>query len=329
MITLLTGLPGNGKTLMALAMAEALCRKDNRPLFIMGIELTDEFPLPYEKVPPVKDWTIKKPLEEDPSVMAPSFNFPVNAVIVIDECQKVFRPRSASTPPPDHVQAFETHRHEGIDFILLTQHPMLLDANIRRLTNQHIHMVRAFGAQAASVHEWQQCKEQPDKIRVNSQNKIWAFPKHIYTWYKSSKSHTYKFRPPLRAVLLILGPLLVALCIYIAVSWFSSKSEVKPPLPGQKAATESGSSSRPAAPSLADYQPLLAGAPWTAPRYAQATQPVSPPAPAGCVFDGRVCSCYSDQGVKVDVKKTFCISMANDGFHRDWMVKNEKTVATR
>lgn len=324
MITLLTGLPGNGKTLRALQIVEELCRKENRPLFVMGIKLTDQFPLQWEQVPPVSKWTEKRPLEEDPTIMAPAFTFPVNAVIVIDECQKVFRPRSSSAAVPDHVAAFETHRHEGIDFVLLTQHPMFVDPNIRRLTNRHIHMVRVFGAQAANIHEWQQVKESCDKMRNNSQQKPWLFPKHIYTWYESAKAHTYKFRPPLRALVLLLGPVLLGILIWVIVSWFKGR-DAEHQSPAKPANTSAAAASAPGASRtdwLGSHIPRVPGLPHTAPWYDEATSPVDAPAPVGCSLVADRCRCYSVQGTVINVSNEMCRGLVDTGFFKDW--NNEK-----
>ncbi|BBN88572.1 zonular occludens toxin domain-containing protein [Azospira sp. I09] len=321
MITLLTGLPGNGKTLRALQMVEELCRKDNRPLFVMGIELTDEFPIPWEVVPPVKEWTEVRPLKEDPSLSAPHFTFPENAVILIDECQKVWRPRSSSSVPPPTVQAFETHRHEGIDFVLMTQHPSFIDVAIRRLTNRHIHMVRVWGAQAANIHEWQQVKNNPEDVRTNSQEKPWIFPKHIYKWYRSAKAHTYKFRPPLRALLLIVGPVALVYLCWAIYSWFAHRNDKPAADPATSSASSSPASSNPPnspASALSAYLPRVPGLPHTAPRYDQITQPVDAPAPAGCVSVGSKCSCFSSQGTVLDISPDMCNALVRTGYFKDW-----------
>ncbi|WP_083833969.1 zonular occludens toxin domain-containing protein [Azospira oryzae] len=320
MITLLTGLPGGGKTLRVLQIVEELCRKDNRPLFVMGVPLTEDFPYPWQAVPPVVQWTEKCPSPEDESVLVPCFTFPVGAVILLDEAQKVFRPRSSSSAVPDHVAAFETHRHEGIDFFLVTQHPMLLDSNIRRLTNRHIHMVRVFGAQAANIHEWTQVKNDPENIRANSQQKPWLFPKHIYKWYKSAEAHTVKFRPPLRAILLILGPVALLVLVWIAVTWFQRKADPKPTQAPAAASSPSAAEPSPSKPSdwFAARSPRLPGLPHTAPAYDQVTTPVKAPAPVGCAVLADSCRCWSDQGTVLSVSSDLCAGIARTGYFRDF-----------
>ena len=306
MITLSTGQPGAGKTLYSIWLIKQLAEKENRTVYYSGIpDLT-------------LDWTEI----ENPDKW---YELPVGSIIVLDECQKLFRPRGVGTCVPESVAAMEVHRHKGLDIFLITQHPMLVDSNIRRLVGRHIHVQRAFGANAANIHEWGQVRENCDKQRLDSQSKLWKYPKEVFGYYKSAELHTVKFRPPVKAVLLIIGPLLVAALIFFVVSWFSKKEEGIPPAPAATASKSAASAAAPSAASggsrsvvgLESFQPVVPGLPWTAPRYASVTEPTSAPVPVGCVQSAAKCSCFSDQGVVVDVSPGVCIKIARGGFHRD------------
>jgi len=133
MINLVTGLPGSGKTLWTLGTVNDLAIKGNRQVYYHGIP---DLILPWQLMDSPEDW----------------INLPPKSIIVIDECQSTFRPRAASVKPPPHVAEFETHRHKGLDFFLLTQHPMLLDGNIRRLAGKHFHVIRFYGFQKSTIH---------------------------------------------------------------------------------------------------------------------------------------------------------------------------------
>ena len=39
------------------------------------------------------------------------------AIIVVDECQRIFRPRPKRFESTDYVSELETHRQRGLDFI--------------------------------------------------------------------------------------------------------------------------------------------------------------------------------------------------------------------
>jgi zona occludens toxin len=113
-LTLITGNTGSGKTALCVKMMRDT---PERPLFVMGIP---ELKLEHFKCPPVEEWTVLQPDPDDPSQLLPYFTFPENAIVVIDEAQRIFRPRSNGSKVPDYVAAFETRRHTGVDFVLLT-----------------------------------------------------------------------------------------------------------------------------------------------------------------------------------------------------------------
>ncbi len=147
---------------------------------------------------------------------------------MIDECQWVFRPRGNGSHVPESVSAMETHRHRGLDLYLITQHPMLLDSNIRRLAGCHWHVVRAFGAHAANVHAWGEVRENCDKNRAGSIKTFWPYTREVYAYYKSAELHTHKFRPPLRLWALLILPLLIGLAVWGVVRYFGAHQDVKP-----------------------------------------------------------------------------------------------------
>jgi zona occludens toxin len=79
------------------------------------------------------------------------------AVICFDEVQREWKPRANGSKVPKCIEMLETHRHMGVDFIILTQHPGLIDQNIRALVGRHLHVRRFGGMGAAIVYEWDHC----------------------------------------------------------------------------------------------------------------------------------------------------------------------------
>ncbi|WVA28241.1 hypothetical protein PCP40_33405 (plasmid) [Pseudomonas aeruginosa] len=55
---------------------------------------------------------------------------------MIDEAQRVFG-NDGSRARPEKVTRFETHRHQGLDIHLITQHPSLLCTPVRKLVGKH------------------------------------------------------------------------------------------------------------------------------------------------------------------------------------------------
>ena len=158
MLNLLTAVPGSGKTLFAIKRIAEEANRDNRQVYYSGIPLTD-------KGKEQLGWIEL----EDP---AKWYELPAGAVIVIDECQRIFPPRRNGTEIPKHVSMFETHRHHGFDVWLITQAPKLLDTHVREIVNKHYHLRRVFGSQSARLYQWDCCELQPNSRGAASR---WPF----------------------------------------------------------------------------------------------------------------------------------------------------------
>lgn len=109
-------------------------------------------------------------------------------VVVIDECQTVFRPMPAGRRAPAFIRHLETHRHYGIDFVLITQHPQLIHSAVRALIGQHRHVRRLFGRRGALIYEWDHCSP-PDRVKTAS-TRPWMYKKAAFGLYKSAQLHT-------------------------------------------------------------------------------------------------------------------------------------------
>lgn len=194
MITLFTGVPGAGKTLRTVQEIAQLRRTrdgETRPIFTNISGLADELACALLEEP--RRW----------------FELPEGALIVIDECQRVFPPRAAAAAVPEYVQLFDTHRHRGYDVFLITQHPRLIDSFIRNLVGRHLHLYRPFGLMRSQVYEWQECCENP-RVDAKPIPRPWAFPKKLFGLYHSAEQHTHKARLPWRAISTIVACLCVA-----------------------------------------------------------------------------------------------------------------------
>lgn len=309
MITLSTGLPGAGKTLYTIAFVKALADKDQRPVFYSGIK---DLALPWHEIDPEK-WP----------------ECPDGSIIVIDECQRLFRPRGNGAAVPAWVSKLETHRHQGLDIFLVTQHPMLIDANVRRLTERHFHVSRRFGMERATILEFQSCKDQPLAKLADAQRHQWSYPREVFSYYKSAEVHTVKRRLPVQLFVLV-GVLAMACG---SVWWFvrSHYQDGQVILPGQKPASKveavaSGSSAKPgtdragtdrpatAAEYVAKHQPRVEGLAYTAPVYDEVTKPVRAPVPAHTmVFNGK-CHAFSQQVTRLDMPQAMCVAIHERGF---------------
>ncbi|HTD06240.1 zonular occludens toxin domain-containing protein [Undibacterium sp.] len=320
MINLITGLPGNGKTLFALSYIKALAEKDNRPVFYSGI---NELKLPWELIDAEK-W----------------YEVPPNAIVVIDECQRIFRPRTISKDVPKYVEQLETHRHGGVDLFLITQHPMLADASVRRLTGNHRHVRRVFGTERATIHEWGEARDNCDKPagRKDSVKHNWKFDKAAYGYYKSAEVHTVKRNIPMRFFVLLAVPvLLIAAAVYVYK--FTKKHTEADALPANAAAQLSPAPAANGNKKSSSYQnakedakqyvyentPRVDGLPFTAPKYDELTAPTVAPAPVACMSTKSRCSCYTQQATPISMPDNLCREIVKNGYFQDFDVAGKSS----
>lgn len=320
MISLSTGLPGAGKTLYTIAFVKNLAEKESRPVFYSGIK---DLALPWHEIEAEK-W----------------MDCPDGAIIVIDECQRIFRPRGSGAKVPTYVSELETHRHKGFDIFLVTQHPMLMDSNVRRLTERHWHIARRFGMQRTTIFQYESCKEQPLSNTATAQRIEWKYPKEVFNYYKSAEVHTVKRRIPMQYFLMFLVPLIV-----IAVAWFFIQRHYqngKMVVPGAEELSQKTEPSKsdpkiahnaPAsdkkkpmtqAEYLEAYAPRINGLAYTAPIYDEVTKPIRAPLPVGAVVFKGKCRAYTDQGTPLDMQQDLCKQIASHGFYREFDNKPEQ-----
>lgn len=297
MITLITGAPGAGKSA---AMMELLTGPDykDRPLFVDGVP---ELQLPHE-VLNVPAW----PKEA-----------PDGALCVIDEVQRHWRPRGPGQPITDDIAMLETHRHRGLDFIIITQAPRLLHVNVRALVGRHIHL-RDVGLLGRWWYEWPECNESLS-YKNAPVKKRYRLPKRVFSLYKSSSLHIKPVRsiPPMVFVgaAAVLGFGYFAWKSYVNISGKTAPSPAAASSPAGAAPGGSGGAS-PAQPaarqvvaaySRADFKPRDPNEPLSAPAYDHLRQVVSMPRIVGgwCQV-GRPCECRFQDGNVAPIPEPAC-----------------------
>jgi hypothetical protein len=322
MLYLNTGQPGHGKTLLTIEEVERIGREQNRPVFYSGITLLPTGPL-------LGNW-----IEHDPMKW---YELPPNAIMVIDECQKTFRPRGTGSSVPKHEEELETHRHGGIDLYLLTQHPMFASTHVRRLTHEHRHIVRVYGMQVATVHTWNTCRDDCDKAgrREDSNAVKRSYPKHVYKWYKSAEVHTVKRSIPKRIIMLAILPFLLAACVWYMywsvskrvkgeeVGNITSNGQITQAAPrsghrGQEKRYAYQDALQESKQWVYDHTPRVAGLEQTAPRFDELTRPTRVPVPAACLHTLNRCKCYTQQATPLDVGFNQCVEFARNGYFEEF-----------
>ena len=324
MITLVTGVPGAGKTLFTVAnilkvavdLNEKLKSKGEpeRPIFVEGIpDLLLQHDQPLGDI---KDW--HKWL-------------PDGALFIIDEIQRFWRPAGSGAAVPDDIAALETHRHSGTDIVIMTQHPMLLHRNVRNLVGKHIHIRRT--ALGKHVYEFSECSTNLSWKGALT-HYSWSYPKEAFKWYKSATMHqVVKFRMPAAVWYMLASLILLAGSVgflyhqgFIGHNFLDikkdsgsqssdSKSVKNPPLPKNQTEQQSQQSQQSKKDDVAAliakdpieaFRPMIPDRPETAPAYANLREPRNLPRIAGCMKSPDDCRCYTEQGTIIKLSVQQC-----------------------
>ncbi len=212
MITLITGTPGAGKTLYSLRFLKEIIGT-YRYVYAHGITgLT----LPHEIIvcesqtcdfcKSLKDYHLYKKVKDWRKYTD------VGSVFFIDECQHIYRSKGSMS-----VTEFETHRHDGLDFYLVTQHPMLINTDLRRLVGRHIHLIADFLGRRQ--YEWVECSQNLSK--TNAIKSKYNLDKSLFALYQSATIHTKQQRKFPIIVFVMLAALLIGL--YSVYSFYKRK----------------------------------------------------------------------------------------------------------
>lgn len=312
MITLITGVPGSGKTCALVDLLSELAQ--GRALFVDGIP---DLKIPHVPLPDPHKWHLE---------------VPDGGAIVIDEVQRVWRPSRQAVP--EDIAQLETHRHRGLDFFIVTQNPSLVHSNVRALVGRHVHL-RDNGVLGRWWYEWPECCPTPStSYKAAPVRKKYTLSKKAQALYTSASIHIKPIRSIPRA-LIILGlcvPLigLLGYKVYDRITGvlqpagvLANGSKVKPPVAAvaapELARLAAASASAPAA-----FEPVVyrAGqpdpaAPLVAAPSASSAPPVpqaaalEPPKPKGCISQADRCRCFDHGGMLLDLEPQACREAIN------------------
>jgi len=301
MITLITGAPGSGKSAALVDLLTQLAK--DRKLYVDGVP---DLLVPHEPLDDVREW---------PGVV------PDGAAIVVDEVQRVWRPRGVGSKVPADIAALETHRHRGLDFFLVTQQPSLVDKNVRALVGRHVHL-RDLGVLGRWWYEWPECSEGVT-WRTAPIKRKYRLPKRVFSLYRSASVHV----KPIRSVPWVLGLMVVALVGTAVLGWFAYQriaSHMSPVVESgdlvQQASGQGVRLSSSAAASMpikaeltgADlalsFMPRLSYDPASAPIYDDLRRVVVMPRIAAGLCMGERCKCFTQQGTDAGLTSDECRS---------------------
>jgi zona occludens toxin len=311
-ITLITGVPGSGKTLYAISNLLRPFIGQTVPQEIDGVTT----------IHPRTIYTNINGLLIDHELIDAGDNEGLRdwhqwarpgAVICFDEFQKAWPPRPNGSKVPDDIQALDTHRHMGVDFILITQNCMNVDRHILGLVDRHLHVRRVANMGMAVVYEWDHASK--SLLYKNAMTKApWRFDKNVFKLYKSAEVHTkQKRKMPGLVWFILMGFAAAAYAIPSLKSRLTERINGKPPevatvaadpdklKPGQKMEYVKDG---------IQYTVESAVIPPVAPASAPAVvQMPEAPTFAGCVSSGDKCTCYDATAKPVQVEPGVCSGM--------------------
>ena len=283
MITVITGTPGAGKTLYAIT-------KLLLPLIGTHVPVTDEDGV--TTMHPRTIYTNIRGLLIDHELIDAGDNQGLKdwhlwakpgAVIVFDEFQRAWPPRPNGSKVPDEIQALDTHRHMGVDFVLITQNVINTDRHVHGLVGRHLHVRRMANLPLTIVYEWDHCSRQ--LLYAKSLTKqAWRYDKKVFKLYRSADAHTKQPRKIPGLVWFVLVGLVAA--AYLGPTFYNRLQDRI--AGGKKPETVAQVPAKQSAAAPADPITVATAAP--------AVEEKKGPTLAGCVRSATRCNCYDDTG---------------------------------
>jgi len=241
MLYFYTGAPGSYKTYSAVKFAKHLAKQPDgtpdRRVFAHNVTGLD-----------VPGWTdiSRAELEDWRNTIPPG------SIVIVDEVAEMIPQRLKGAAPP-WVDSLRTHRHQGLDLIFITQHPMDVDVTFRRLVNHHRHFYRQFGMRRATWLEMAGCDDDPAPgvLKVGQISQSEGIDKSVFKLYKSTVLDTHKFRIPKKLAIAIAFVVGAVGLIWYSIASFAGRideeappqlvaqaSKVSPDLAGERALIE-------------------------------------------------------------------------------------------
>lgn len=334
MITLITGQPGNGKT--SLVVWQYIRPEiEKRAIYSVGIPKLTLPVIPMSRSE-LERWHELEPKTNpgDDDEIQLLKNVQEGSLIVVDECQKSFRPGGTAMEP--YIEYLCEHRHHGLDFIVITQFPHLVHKTVRALVTRHIHVRNIW--RGRTLHEWPEWQENPhtkSNLAVATTT-LYKIPKEVFGMYESASIHTkVKHKIPLAFKVFIMLLVVVPMLGYNA--WQRVQARTSPEKIEEQATEPHTTAISQIVQAMTPEQVEAEKA-----KLQQDTEPEQPnqviitkslqladqsvlwPAVAACVDFKGECRCYGDEGERLDVPQDACRS----GIEHRWTGRGMPAEAT-
>jgi zona occludens toxin len=302
-ITLLTGLPGSGKTLRTVHFIKRAIEA-GEVVFVTNLNGLKVPHIPFEDP---REW-------ED---------LPPGSILVVDEAQQFFRTRRGGEAPA-YLTGMETIRHKGVRLVLTTQQPDYLDAHLRGLVGLHEHLVRENGKEAAKIWRHNEVMDnvRSERARSRYDSEVWAYPPELFALYESAQVHTVKKRLSSRfkrglifaAAAIALGAVF-AFRLPSVMGWTGDEAQT-PERAGREASPLASEHS--ASPTMTPaewaerFVPRVPQAPMSAPAYDD--RPIQSVPRIACALGERMgCVCLTEQGTRYELDQFTCTDLVAKG----------------
>jgi len=229
-VTLISGLPGTGKTLSAILRFLLPSLKDKRKVYTnidgiqllktslyLGAELQD-----LEKILVYTEKFSTKLLAGNLDNKSM-----VNSMIIIDEAQLFWNNRDYASEENKNLLPFlQKHRHYGLDILFLTQNIDQLDIGIRRLCQVHYRLCKLSNVGFDKVIK---VKVFPDAMGSEQfkplASLLWRIDSKIFPLYKSYEGESVSETKTQSYNVLLRSPAFMFICVvFVLCLWFGFKS---------------------------------------------------------------------------------------------------------
>ncbi len=313
MITLITGRPGHGKSLYTV---EYMLQQIEKGRHVISINFNG-LKINTEERDDLENWQ----------------NYPQGALVVVDEMQDYAKTRQKGDAK-EWITAFSTHRHKGLDFIFVTQHPALLDVWVRRLVETHFHLERSpTKGEFSTLYRSEKVLDVSDTRSFHApgvEKSTFKFPKEVYELYHSSDQHTVKKRIPKGLVkAAVAGVVIIGVITFGVSTIYDLFTKDADDFAGRTTANNQlQTDENPFEPNYQIPKKIKieqqyftqpenyiaeVNLPWSAPIYSDHLKVRTVPRITACYDTGQDCKCITQQGTRAHVTLNFCKGFIRDG----------------
>lgn len=211
-ITLLTAVPGGGKTSYAVWHVIKKAHEEGKIIYTCGIPKL-KIPTIEITIEQVRKWYEATTNDQN---LPELVNLEHGSILVIDEVQKIW-PATGSKITED-IKDLSVHRHYGLSFFLITQSPNLIHRNVLALVDRHLHIRPTWAGR--KIYEWAEYCRNPS-AKSNKDAAItfnYKLPKESFQLYHSATQHV----KPIKRVPMSFYVFTFAIILTIAFGYYAS-----------------------------------------------------------------------------------------------------------